>query len=198
MELLCCPLFSGLCACFLCSLSLSLSLLRSLRPLCCLCLPILCLQTLRKIWRNLIATLLVEGLLHRGLIRFRILNPWESVGRFSAKTAGFQWVWWGWLDLGWARLGWPVLGQGAVVLASLNSCPNLTFLWQRVLLPMASPCGCVALGTVSTDFLLQHFWGKRFPKLWCGVDQHSLRIFLGEGGLHFARFKSYFKKKPCS
>ena len=139
MELLCCPLFSGLCACFLCSLSLSLSLslLRSLRPLCSLCLPILCLQTLRKNWRNLIATLLVEGLLHRGLIRFRILNPWKSEGRFLQNQldfnefggAGLTWV-----GLGWVGLG---LGQNAVVLASLNSCPNLTFLWLGVLLPMA-------------------------------------------------------------
>ena len=108
MELLCCPWFSGLCACFLCSLSLSLSLSGALScPLCALCLPILCLQHLRKTWRNLIATMFVEGLLHPGLIRFRILNPWKSVKRFLQKPAGFQWVWWGWPDLGWARLGWP-------------------------------------------------------------------------------------------
>ena len=201
MELLCCPWFSGLCACFLCSLSLSLSLSLSGAlscPLCALCLPILCLQNLRKACRNLIATVLVEGLLHPGLIRFRILNPWKSVKRFLQNQldfnefggAGLTWV-----GLGWAGLG---LGQGAVVLASLNSCPNLTFLWQRVLLPMACPCVCVALGTVSTDFLLQHFWGKKFPKLRCGAHQHSQNIFLEEGGLHFARFKSYFKKKPLA
>ena len=129
--------FWSLCLLSLFSLSLSLSLLRSLRPLCSLCLPILCLQNLHKTWRNLIATMLVEGLLHRGLIRFRILNPWKSEGRFLQNQldfnefggAGLTWV-----GLGWAGLG---LGQSAVVLASLNSCPNLTFLWQRVLWPMA-------------------------------------------------------------
>ena len=131
----------------------------------------------------------------------QVQNPasMEVGGASSAKKqldfnefggAGLTWV-----GLGWAGLG---LGQSAVVLASLNSCPNLTFLWQRVLLPMACPCVCVALGTVSTDFLLQHFWGKKFPKLWCGVDQHSPSIFLQEGGLHFARFKTYFKKKPLA
>ena len=178
-------------------LSLSLSLSGALScPLCALCLPILCLQNLRKACRNLIATVLVEGLLHPGLIRFRILHPWKSVGRVLQKQLDFNefgGVGLTWVGLGWVGLG---LGQSAVVLASLNSCPNLTFLWQRVLLPMACPCVCVALGTVSTDFLLQHFWGKKFPKLRCGAHQHSQNIFLEEGGLYFARFKTYFKKKP--
>ena len=112
MELLCCPWFSGLCACFLCSLSLSLSL-----SLWCALLP-----SVRSVFAHSLLAKSAQSLSKsncnsacRGAAAPRshqVQNPasMEVGGASSAKTAGFQWVWWGWPDLGWARLGWPGAG----------------------------------------------------------------------------------------
>ena len=91
MELLCCPLFSGLCACFLCSLSLSLSLSVALSSPSVL--SVFAHSLLAKSAQNLAKSNCNNAC--RGVVAPRshqVQNPepMEVGGAISAKPAGFQ------------------------------------------------------------------------------------------------------------